>query len=224
MSYTDDYGGATPTQVGYFSNPSVSYRGAPTGHAADGDNARTIREIKTVISNYRSEAGTNTLTISAGTGGTTSPAPGIYTHATDSIVRVTALPNTHFRFVSWSGSYTGTQNPTDIVLDRDKTLAASFQRIIYAPANASGQKVLNRSLSQAEYINILTFAANSNNVDILSYTIYQVEGGQKTKVGSVDATTFLYWHRGVDGSQTYTYYIAAVNGEGREGDSAVVVI
>jgi len=224
MSYQDSFGGVTPTQVEYFSNPSINFKGTPTGHAADGDNARTLREIKTVISNYRSEAGTNTLTISAGSGGTTNPAPGMYTYSTGTVVQVTAVPNANFRFLSWSGHATGSQNPIDVTMDQDKSIAAAFQRIIYAPADAAGQKVLNRSLSQAEYINIITFAANPNNVNILSYKIYQVDNGQRTEVASLDANTFTLWHRGVDGTKEYTYHIVAVNNEPREGDPAVIVI
>jgi len=224
MSYQDDFGGVTPTQVEYFSNPSVNYKGMPTGNAVDGDNARTLREIKAVISNYRAEAGTKTLTISAGSGGTTNPAPGIYTYNTDSVVQVTALPTTNYRLLNWSGSAAGSQNPINITMSQDRTLAAAFQRIIYAPTNAAGQKVLNRSLSKAEYINIITFAANTNNVNILNYKIYQIDGGQKTEVASLDANTFTYWHRGVNGSKEYTYHIVAVNNEPREGDPAVIVI
>ncbi|MDP2914015.1 MAG: zinc-dependent metalloprotease family protein [Candidatus Aminicenantes bacterium] len=224
MSYTDDWDGVKPTQVGYFSNPSVLYKGTPTGNAVDGDNVRSLREIKTVISNYRADSGTNTLTITAGAGGTTNPVPGIYAFATGSILQITAQPNANYRFLSWSGSDTGSQSWIIITLDRDKSLAAAFQRIIYAPTNAAGQKVLNRSLSQSEYINIITFAANSNNANILSYKIYQVENGQKTEVASLDATTFTYWHRGVVGTKEYTYHIVAVNSEPREGDAAVIVI
>jgi len=202
-------------------------KGTPTGHAADGDNARTLREIKTVISNYRSESGTNTLTITAGPGGTTNPVPGIYTFATGSVLQITAQPNSNYRFLSWSGSDAGSQSWIIITLDRDKSLAAAFQRIIYAPTAAAGEKVLNRSLSQAEYINIITFAANSNNANISSYKIYKVEGGQRTEVASFDASTastFTLWHRGVDGTKEYTYHIVAVNNEPREGDPAVIVI
>lgn len=45
--------GVAHTRVGYFSSPSISYMGVPTGHATDGDNARTLREIKHVIAAYR---------------------------------------------------------------------------------------------------------------------------------------------------------------------------
>ena len=40
-------------QVPYFSNPDIPYQGVATGNATDGDNARTIRQIKSVIAAYR---------------------------------------------------------------------------------------------------------------------------------------------------------------------------
>jgi hypothetical protein len=52
-SYFPD--GQTHTRVGHFSNPSISYQGVATGHSADGDNARTIREVKDVVSAYRTD-------------------------------------------------------------------------------------------------------------------------------------------------------------------------
>ena len=49
--YYDD--GITHTEVPIFSNPFVYYQGVPTGHHEDGDNARTLKEIKHAISAYR---------------------------------------------------------------------------------------------------------------------------------------------------------------------------
>ncbi len=45
--------GVKHTRVPYFSDPNISYQGMPTGDAVDADNARTLREMKTVVSNYR---------------------------------------------------------------------------------------------------------------------------------------------------------------------------
>ncbi|MCC7300066.1 MAG: hypothetical protein IT583_03190 [Verrucomicrobia bacterium] len=45
--------GVTNIRVAYFSNPSISYKGVPTGDAVNGDNARTIRSMKSVLANYR---------------------------------------------------------------------------------------------------------------------------------------------------------------------------
>lgn len=66
MSYTAaGYFPSNPynsTRVGYFSNPSVTYMGVATGHATNGDNARTIRETKHVLAAYRSTATINCIT------------------------------------------------------------------------------------------------------------------------------------------------------------------
>ncbi|WP_006788665.1 reprolysin-like metallopeptidase [Thiorhodospira sibirica] len=44
----------THTLVPYFSNPQVYYAGVPTGHASEGDNARTLNSTRHVIAAYRS--------------------------------------------------------------------------------------------------------------------------------------------------------------------------
>jgi hypothetical protein len=45
--------GVSHTNVAYFSNPNISHVNVPTGDAINGDNARTLREIRHVISAYR---------------------------------------------------------------------------------------------------------------------------------------------------------------------------
>jgi hypothetical protein len=55
--------GQDHTRVAYFSNPSLSYQGKATGHVTNGDNARTIREVKHVIAAYRSNKIPNTPTL-----------------------------------------------------------------------------------------------------------------------------------------------------------------
>ena len=45
--------GVTHTEVPYFSNPDVTHMMVPTGDPFDGDNARTLKEIKHVIASYR---------------------------------------------------------------------------------------------------------------------------------------------------------------------------
>lgn len=166
------------------------------------------------------------LTLQSSAGGTTTPAPGIYTYSygTPKIVHVTAWPISQYELANWSGDATGTQNPIDIVVNRMLTVKANFQRIIYAPLNAAGERVFNRSLSQAEYINVISFSANPDNLNIRGYKIYEVENGQQTEVASLDAATFVYWHRQVQADKEYTYHIVAVNDEPREGHPAVVVV
>jgi len=45
--------GLDHTRVGYFSSPEINYEGVATGHAADGDNRRTLREVKHAVAAYR---------------------------------------------------------------------------------------------------------------------------------------------------------------------------
>ncbi len=55
--------GIEATEVALFSNPSLQDHGYTAGNATSGDNARTIRELKSVIADYRSGCnGCDTLT------------------------------------------------------------------------------------------------------------------------------------------------------------------
>jgi hypothetical protein len=100
----------------------------------------------------------------------------------------------------------------------------SILKMIYAPSNAQGKKYLNRSLSQAEYINELKWEANPNNTDIVNYRIYLIEGEQKTPLATVGTDTFVYLHRRVEKDKSYAYWIVAVNSLSREGQPAAVVV
>jgi len=50
-SYFGD--GLSHTRVPHFANPDIDYLGEPTGDSVDGDNARTLREVRDVIAGYR---------------------------------------------------------------------------------------------------------------------------------------------------------------------------
>jgi hypothetical protein len=158
-----------------------------------------------------------TLSVSATAGGTTEPSPGIHTYNEGTEVFITALPEARYRFSFWSGDASGDTNPINIMMDSDKSVAANFYRIIYAPLKFAGQTVLNRSLSQAEYINILSWQLNPDNVDIVAYRVYEVEGSSRVLLAERDAHTFEYRHRMVEKSKKYVYMLVAVNNENREG-------
>lgn len=163
------------------------------------------------------------LTLLAGEGGIIDPSPGKHFYAEKTSVAVTAIPDTHFRFLLWTGDVPQdktTQNPVLIFVDSEKSLQANFQRIIYPPAAVTGRKVLNRSLSQREYINVINWKANPDNVDIDRYKIYLMESGSQTLVAELNAQTFEYWDRNVEKEKTDRYKLVAVNSNLREGDPA----
>ena len=97
-------------------------------------------------------------------------------------------------------------------------------RNIYAPSFFEVETKLNRSLSQAEYINVLTWYRNLFNENIVKYRIYLVENGNHMLLVEVDGEVKEYWHRNVEKDRYYKYAIAAVNNEGREGEYAYAEI
>jgi len=164
-----------------------------------------------------------TLMISAGTGGTTDPAPGIYSYAGAIDMTVKALPDRYYGFDGWSGDASGRTNPITMTVDSIKSIAANFIKI-HHPLNFAGQKVLNRSLLQAEYINVLSWNYNPRNKHIVKYRVYEVEGESRSLLVEYDGHAYEYWHRNVEKDRTYTYALCAVNDEDREGEFTYLTI
>jgi len=136
---------------------------------------------------------------------------------------VTAIPDTYAIFINWTGSATGSTNPVSLTMDSDKSLYAHFH-YIYAPI-ATGRKVLNRTFSQAEYINILSWQANPSNdgLDITKYRIYQMIGTTPTLLVELASSQFEYYHRKA-GQASIQYAIVAVTSSNREGAPATVTV
>ena len=156
--------------------------------------------------------------------GTTTPTPGVHTYPLNSNITVTAIPATYAQFTGWTGAATGTTNPVIVKINANKIMTAWFQ-YIYAPV-ASGEKVLNRSFSQAEYIDLLSWQNNASNtgLTIASYKIYTVSGGTYTLLTTVNADQTLQYSRRNAGEGANQYAIAAVTSTGREGAPALVTV
>lgn len=90
---------------------------------------------------------------------------------------------------------------------------------IKPPLNLTAQTALNRSLSQAEYINILSWQPNPHNDNIVKYRVFLVEEGEKKILGEVEEGTSYFWHRKV-AKKEYFYSVVAVNSENGEGTPA----
>jgi uncharacterized repeat protein (TIGR02543 family) len=115
---TADYGFSgtvTPTLAGYSFSPSSRDYTSVTSDQLD--------------HNYTASIIQHTLTIIAGSNGTTSPTAGTSTHDYGAQVQVTATPDSGYQFSSWTGDATGTTNPITITMDADKTITASFSAI-----------------------------------------------------------------------------------------------
>jgi hypothetical protein len=137
--------------------------------------------------------------------------------------QVTAVPATYAAFMNWTGSASGSANPVTISMTASKTVKANFQ-YIFAPS-VSGRKQLNRTFSQAEYIDILTWQANPANagLDISKYRVYQISGTTRTLMAEVNADQTGYQRRNA-GSTAIKYEIAAVTSSGNEGEPAAITV
>ncbi|MFC2166646.1 SBBP repeat-containing protein [Acidobacteriota bacterium] len=153
------------------------------------------------------------LTIYAGTGGTTNPVPGTSNRYSLTEVTITATPETGYVFLNWTGDVSSTNKSITITMDSDKSVTANFLKIS-PPSNFAGQKVVNRSLFRAEYINNLTWQVHPDNQDISKYRIYLIDGDTQSLVVEVNAGTLRYMHRNVERNKAYNYSIVAVNSDG----------
>ncbi|MDW7761645.1 MAG: lectin like domain-containing protein [Acidobacteriota bacterium] len=163
------------------------------------------------------------LTIQAESGGTSDPPPGVHSYVPGEDVTITPIPDIYHIFTNWSGSASGSSGPLTITMDSDKSITAHF-RFIHPP-HASGRKVLNRTFSQAEYINILSWQANSANagLNIIKYKIYSFVNGAPSLLTEVAADVKEYYHRNA-GKERLDYRIVAIHSSGREGAPAHVMV
>jgi len=110
----------------------------------------------------------------------------------------------------------------------DKYLFYASQSLA-PPLNFMGQQYLNRSLSQAQYIDILHWQENPANVFVTKYRVYKVEGQTQTLIYEVsrDMTheDYVYelWQRGVKGGTDHKYAVVAVD-EDTEGEPATTTV
>jgi len=106
--------------------PNDGYRFSEwSGDASGSDNPITITmdSDKSITANFIKQY---TLTITAGTGGTTDPSPGTHTYDSGTQVVVKATANSGYEFSNWSGDASGNTNPITITMDSAKSITANF--------------------------------------------------------------------------------------------------
>ena len=159
------------------------------------------------------------LTITASAGGTTQPSPGVYPYYQGFDKTIAAIPDPHYRFSHWSGNIppgNGDDNPITLTMNRDRTITAQFDLLLQPPMEFSARQVINRSLSQAEYINVLSWKPNPANDNVAMHRIYLEQGGTRTILAELPVSITEYWHRSVEKNAIYVYFITAVHADGFE--------
>ncbi len=126
--------------VSILAEPNSGYRFVNwTGDVANPNSASTTVTMngnKTVRANF--ERIQYNLTVQAGTGGTTTPAPGTYTYFSGDIVSLTAVPSAGYNFVRWEGDVVNPNSATTtVVMNASKTVRATFSPVGTYPLTIS---------------------------------------------------------------------------------------
>jgi len=127
---THTYDSGTAVSITATPDSGYSFSGwtgnVPQGHENDNPITITMDSDKSIEASFIRQY---TLTIAAGTGGTTNPSPGAYTYDSGTAVTIRAIPDTNYRFANWSGDASGIGNPITITINSDKSITANFSVI-----------------------------------------------------------------------------------------------
>ncbi len=169
-----------------------------------------------------------TLTLMTSSGGITIPAPGTYRYNRGRRISVTAVEDEYHVFTGWTGDILPAQSgPKSLIvtMDKDRVMKAGFAKI-HRPLQFAGEKILNRSLSQAEYINILSWKANPQNsgIKIAKYRLYEMIKGERLLIKEFQAGTFEFLHRHLLRDKVYSYILVGRTSTGNEGEPASLII
>jgi hypothetical protein len=111
-------------------DPGSTFNGwSGSGCSGKGTCTVTMDKAKVVTATFEQRLPVYTLSLSAGSGGTTDPAPGAYAYESGTIVSVKATANSGHKFSSWTGDVpTGkaNDNPLTLTMDSDKEVKANF--------------------------------------------------------------------------------------------------
>lgn len=108
-------------------------------------------------------------------------------------------------------------------------------RYLYPPVNARGERVQNRSLAQAESVNVLRWDAQPDNKEVDEYRIYVVndetpdprwfyDGGVRNKLATTAPSAREYTHRHVEANRQYVYQIVTYRRDYGESSGGYVTI
>ncbi len=96
---------------------------------------------------------------------------------------------------------------------------------LFPPINFQGEKKENRSLSQLEYIIVLSWGVHPLNKNIIKkYRIFLLEGKNKKSLAEVNNQTFEYWHRNIAKDKVYRYALTVVDKFGRESEPVKIEV
>ncbi|MBN1309567.1 MAG: carbohydrate binding domain-containing protein [Chitinispirillaceae bacterium] len=99
---------------------------------------------------------TYTLTVTATSGGKVTRSPDATSYDSGTVVTLTAVPNSGYRFKSWGGDVTGTSTTATVTMTADKNVTATFVDVNAKPSysltvTTTGSGVVTVTPNQAEF-------------------------------------------------------------------------
>lgn len=144
------------------------------------------------------------------------------TYAQGTEVKLTAIADPGWAFAGWSGDSSGTESPTTIVMDSDKTVIATFTKIANEPPVVSNPQPSDGATNVPVSTSRLNFTISDADGDLMDYyvsTTPDIGGERHTGVSdgtyslSVSnlayGTTYKWWINVTDGTHwtnmSYTF-------------------
>jgi hypothetical protein len=124
-----------------------------------------------------------TVNVTPEVGGSVTPSSGTY--AMGSTVKLTATASAEYIFKEWTGGFTGTTNPSNIVMDADKTITAVFEKREY-PLSLT---IVGSGTVKEEIIKIASSATNYKSGTTIRLTPQPSAGFQFKKWSGDDTTS-----------------------------------
>jgi hypothetical protein len=191
MTYTDGSyfaDGITHERVAYFSDPAISLNGIPTGHATDGNNALTLRQVKHTVAAYRATVvnavATPQFSPVSGTSFSSSIQVSITCSTASATIRYTtngSEPTTN------STRYTVPFTLTSTTTVRAKAFKSGMNDSATAVATYSNNRPANDNFINASLLLGSSGSATGTNVDATK------EAGEPNHANISTATNSVWW-------------------------------
>lgn len=138
-----------------------------------------------------------TLTISLDGSGTVTKNPNHATYPYGTVVQLTAVANTGWVFSSWTGSLSGSTNPTSITMNGNKSVTAHFTSNQYTlTITTDGSGSVTKNPNQATYTNgqVVTLTAAPDTGWTFSSWTGDLTGSQNPKTITMNANKAVTAH------------------------------
>jgi hypothetical protein len=167
------------------------------------------------------------LTISATSGGTTDPAPGLHMYQTGTVVSVKALADVNYALVRWEldGVNVGSADPYSVTMNQNRTLKAVFWPLYTLTVVATAGGTANPVPGQYKYLNgtVVSVTAVNNTGYVLHH--WELDGVNIGSANPMSVTMDMNHTLKAVFARTGGEIIGDVNHDGHvDGQDLMVVI